>query len=172
MFNSINVNDPQIWVAFSFLLFFIFFGSFVWKKLSKFLDDKINSIEEEITSASNLHQEAKDLLSEETKKFQGLDSEIKQIIEEGKTKAQNLYLENKDKIHNDIKKLEKSSEEKINYLEKQTIIEIQNNATKKAIKLTENFLIENLDKEAQSKMLNNSIKELENSLLTSNKFIQ
>ena len=68
MLNIIDLNDPQIWVAVSFLLFFIFFGSYIWKKFSNFLDNKINDISEEIVVASNLHQEAKNLLSEEKKK--------------------------------------------------------------------------------------------------------
>ena len=81
MFNAINLNDPQIWVAVSFLLFFLIFGSFIWKKFSNFLDNKINTISEEIIVASNLHQEAKNLLSEEKKRLQGLDNEINIIIE-------------------------------------------------------------------------------------------
>ena len=71
MFNIINLNDPQIWVAVSFLLFFTIFGSFIWKKFSNFLDNKINGISEEILVANNLHQEAKNLLSEEKKNFKG-----------------------------------------------------------------------------------------------------
>ena len=63
MFNVINLNDPQIWVAASFLLFFVIFGSVIWKKFSNFLDNKINDISKEILEASNLHQEAKNLLS-------------------------------------------------------------------------------------------------------------
>ena len=90
MFSIINLNDPQIWVAVSFLLFFIIFGRIIWKNFSSFLDNKINDISEEILVASNLHQEAKNLLSEEKKRLQGLDNEINIIIEEGKLKAQNL----------------------------------------------------------------------------------
>ena len=80
MFNIINLNDPQIWVAVSFVLFFIIFGGLLWKKFSNFLDNKINDISEEILVASNLHQEAKNLLSEEKKKLQGLDNEINIIF--------------------------------------------------------------------------------------------
>ena len=83
MFNLINLNDPQIWVAVSFLLFFLIFGSLIWKKLSNFLDNKISAISEEILLANNLHQEAKNLLSEEKKRLQGLDNEINIILEEG-----------------------------------------------------------------------------------------
>ena len=172
MFNIINLNDPQIWVAVSFLLFFIIFGSLLWKKFSNFLDNRINDISEEILVASNLHQEAKNLLSEEKKKLQGLDSEINIIIEEGKLKAQNLYNESKEKINKEIMKLEKSAKEKIKYLENEAVIEIQNKISKHSIKLTEKFLEETLSKEDHSEMISNSINELEKTLTHKNKFIQ
>ena len=172
MFNLINLNDPQIWVAVSFILFFIIFGSLLWKKFSNFLDNKINDIREEILVASNLHQEAKNLLSEEKKRLQGLDSEINIIIEEGKLKAQNLYNESKEKINKEIMKLEKSAKEKIKYLENEAVIEIQNKISKHSIKLTEKFLEETLSKEDHSEMISNSINELEKTLTNKNKFIQ
>ena len=172
MFNAINLNDPQIWVAVSFLLFFIIFGSLLWKKFSNFLDNKINDINEEILVASNLHQEAKNLLSEEKKKLQGLDNEINIIIEEGQLKAQNLYNESKEKINKEIMKLEKSAKEKIKYLENEAVIEIQNKISKHSIKMTEKFLEETLSKEDHSEMISNSINELEKTLAHKNKFIQ
>ena len=172
MFNIINLNDPQIWVAVSFLLFFIIFGGFIWKKFSSFLDSKINDISQEILEASNLHQEAKALLSEEKKRLQGLDNEINIIIEEGKLKAQNLYNESKEKINKEIMKLEKSAKEKIKYLENEAVIEIQNKISKHSIKLTEKFLKETLNKEDHSEIIKNSINELEKTLAHKNKFIQ
>ena len=172
MFNVINLNDPQVWVAVSFLLFFIIFGSLLWKKFSNFLDNRINDISEEILVASNLHQEAKNLLSEEKKRLQGLDNEITIIIEEGKLKAQNLYNESKEKINKEIMKLEKSAKEKIKYLENEAVIEIQNKISKHSIKLTEKFLEETLSKEDHSEMISNSINELEKTLAHKNKFIQ
>ena len=172
MFNVINLNDPQVWVAVSFLLFFIIFGSLLWKKFSNFLDNRISDISEEILVASNLHQEAKKLLSEEKKKLQGLDSEINIIIEEGKLKAQNLYNESKEKINKEIMKLEKSAKEKIKYLENEAVLEIQNKISKHSIKLTEKFLEESLSKEDHAEMISNSINELEKTLTNKNKFIQ
>ena len=172
MFSIINLNDPQIWVALSFLLFFMIFGSLIWKKFSNFLDNKINDISEEILVASNLHQEAKNLLSEEKKRLQGLDNEINIIIDEGKLKAQNLYNESKEKVNKEIIKLEKSAKEKIKYLENEAVIEIQNKISKHSIKLTQRFLEENLSKEDHSEMISNSISELEKVLAHKNKFIQ
>ena len=66
---------------------------------------KSSDISKEILLASNLHQESKNLLSEEKKRLQGLDNEINVIIEDGKIKAQNLYNESKEKINKEIKKI-------------------------------------------------------------------
>ena len=67
------LNHYRVGMQLNALLFFIIFGSYIWKKFSDFLDTKINDISEEILIANNLHQEAKKLLSEEKKKLQGLD---------------------------------------------------------------------------------------------------
>ena len=172
MFKLLNLNDPQIWVAVSFIIFFLLFGKFIWKKFSEFLDSKINAISEEINLANELHQEAKDLLSEEMKKFQGLEHEINNIIEGGKVKAQNLYNDSKDRIKNEIEKLEKSSLEKIKYIEQQAINEIQEKISKEAMTITKKFLLESLNKENQIEFLNSSMQEIENTLSTKDKFIQ
>ena len=172
MLNLLNLNDPQIWVAISFVLFFLFFGNFIWKKFSTFLDSKINDINKEISIANELRQEAKDLLSEEMKKYQGLDNEVNKIIEEGRVKAQNLYNDSKVRINNEIEKLEKSSLEKVKYLEHQAIDEIQEKISKEAMSITKKFLIKSLNKENQVELLNNSIQEVENTLSTKDKFIQ
>ena len=172
MFNIINFNDPQIWVTISFLLFFIIFGTFIWKKFSNFLDSKIDNISEEILTASNLHQEAKNLLDEEKKKLQGLDHEISTIIENGKVKAQNLHNESKEKVNKEIMKLEKSAKEKLKYLENEAVLEIQNKISAQAIKLTVQFLEKTLSKEDHSQIINNSINELEKTLTHKDKFIQ
>ena len=172
MFSFIDLNDPQIWVALSFVLFFLIFGNFIWKKLSSFLDNKINSINEEIETASSLHQEAKKLLSDEMKKFQGLDNELKAITEEGKLKAQNLYNESKEKVNKEIEKMEKSALEKINYLENQAVKQIEDKLSRNAIKLTERFLEKNLNQANHAEIISNSIQELEITLNKKNKFIQ
>ena len=168
-----NFNDPQIWVAVSFILFFILFGRSIWKKFSNFLDNKINDIKRDILTASDLHNKSRDLLSEEIKKFQGLDNQINQILEQGKLKAQDIYNENKDKINVEIEKLEKTSIDKINYIEKQVALKLQAKITERAITLTESFLIEELKDAKQFQTIDQSIKEIETTLINSNsKFIQ
>ena len=156
----INFDDPQIWVAISFILFFIFFGNLIWKKTSKFLDDKIETIKSDITEATNIYNEAKNLLSSETKNFQDLENKIKTILESSKTEAQELMADNKIKIHEEIKRLENSLLEKIRFIENKVIIELKNKIAEKAITQAENYLINNLKSTDQIENINYSLKEI------------
>ncbi len=157
----LNFNDPQIWVAISFILFFIFFGNFIWKKTSKFLDDKIETIKSDITEATNIYNEAKNLLSSETKNFQDLENKIKTILENSKTEAQELMADNKIKIHEEIKRLENSLLEKIRFIENKVIIELKNKIAEEAITQVENYLINNLKSTDQIENINYSLKEID-----------
>ena len=167
----INFNDPQIWVAISFILFFSFCGKFIWSKLSSFLDSKIDSIGTEIKDAEKLHNDAKLLLSSETKKFQDLDKEIANILKDGKLQLQELQLKNKNNIDIEIKKIEKSSLEKINYLEKQVINDIKNKIAAQAIQMTQSFLIKELNTSVQLDNFNLFVNEIETSLKNNSSFI-
>ena len=118
---KINFTDPQIWVAISFILFFLLFGKLIWKKLVSFLDTKILEIKEEIDEAKKLHHEAKELLSEETKKIQDLDLEIKEIIDNSKNKSYEILQQNTSKIEAQIALLEKDALEKIKVIQNQAI---------------------------------------------------
>ena len=54
---KIDFSDPQIWVAISFILFFLFFGKVNMEKIFRFLDNKILEIKNDIDEAKNLHNE-------------------------------------------------------------------------------------------------------------------
>ena len=51
-----DFSDPQIWVAISFILFFLLFGKILWKKFSSFLDNKILEIKNDIDEAKKFTQ--------------------------------------------------------------------------------------------------------------------
>jgi F-type H+-transporting ATPase subunit b len=144
--------------------FFIFFGKFIWTKLSNFLDDKILTVRSEIEEAQKLHNDAKILLSKEMKKIQDLEKEMQKILEEGKSKILNLQKENKDNILMEIKKLEKASLEKISYLEHQVITELKQKIANQAMKVSQDFLIKKINTTAQLESISTSIDEIEGSL--------
>ena len=161
---NLNFLDPQIWVAISFILFFAIFGSLLWNKIKKFLDDKILAIKNDIEEAKLLHDEAKKLLSSETIKYQALDGEINKIINVSKKESNDLLIENKKRIELEIANLEKSSNDKIKMLEQQIIIEIKEAVSKEAINLVIKKLKTNMNERVSSIVLDDSQEEIKKSL--------
>ena len=161
---SVNFLDPQIWVAISFILFFAIFGSLLWNKIKKFLDDKILAIKNDIEEAKLLHDEAKKLLSSETIKYQALDGEINKIINVSRKESNDLLIENKKRIELEIANLEKSSNDKIKMLEQQIIIEIKEAVSKEAINLVIKKLKTNMNERVSSIVLDDSQEEIKKSL--------
>ena len=160
----LDFNDPQIWVAIAFALFFILFGKFLWKKLSTFLNQNIEKVRSEITEANNIYNDTKTLLASETKKFQDLENQIKIIIEKSKMESQLLFDANKIAIDEEVKRLEKSMLEKISFMENQVINELKNKIASAAIQQAEKFLIKKLNNKSQLESINFSLQEIENSI--------
>ena len=159
-----DFSDPQIWVAISFILFFLLFGKFIWKKFSSFLDKKILEIKNDIDEAKNLHNEAKDLLAAENKKIQDLDLLVKEIIDNSKNKSYEILRENTKKIEAQIELLEKEATEKIKVIENQTIEEIKLDIISKATSITEKVLKNELSENNQLSIIKKSIKETKKAL--------
>ena len=159
-----DFSDPQIWVAISFILFFLLFGKFIWKKFSSFLDKKILEIKNDIDEAKNLHNEAKDLLAAENKKIQDLDLLVKEIIDNSKNKSYEILRENTKKIEAQIELLEKEATEKIKVIENQTIEEIKSDIIFKATLITEKVLKNELSENNQLSIIKKSIKETKKAL--------
>ncbi len=161
---TINFQDPQIWVAISFILFFLFFGKIIWKKLTNFLDSNIEAINNEIKEAQELHNEAKSLLALEKKKIQDLENQVKAILDESKEISQNIILKNKNKIQEEFKKIEKEYQERITFLEQDATKEIKERVSAESIQLVIDNIKNNLSDTNHDSLINNSLKELEKGL--------
>ena len=161
---NIDFSDPQIWVAVSFLLFFVLFGKLIWKQLSSFLDNKILEIKNQIDEAQKLHKDAKDLLASESKKTQDLDLVIKEIIDNSKNKSYEILQENKKKIETQIQILEKESLEKIKLIQTQAIEEIKIDIVDKASSIAENVVKNKLSEKNQQDIMQASLEQTKNIL--------
>ena len=154
---KIDFADPQLWVAISFILFFLFFGKLIWKKFTEFLDNKILEITDEINEAKKLHNDAKQLLAEETKKLQDLDLILKEIIDNSKDKSYEILHENTKKIETNIELLEKDAIEKIKVIENQAIEEIKSDIISRAISISEKVLKNKISASNQQAIMKDSI---------------
>ena len=160
----LNFQDPQIWVAISFVIFFLVFGNLIWKKIAIFLESKINIIDSEIKEAQNLHLEASNLLMKEKKKTQELENKIKEILADGKIKTDEIVKKSKDKIDKEVFNLESNSNIKIKLLEQEIIEKIKLKIMDKAIENTIMKLQQNLSHKDHKNILAKALKKVESNL--------
>ena len=161
---DLNFQDPQIWVAISFIIFFLAFGNFIWKKISVFLENKIKIIDNEIKEAQSLHLEASNLLMKEKKKTQELENKIKEILADGKIKTDEIVKKSKDKIDKEVFNLESNSNIKIKLLEQEIIEKIKLKILDKAIEKTIMKLQQNLSHNDHKNILSKALKKVESNL--------
>tara|TARA_S200000501_G_scaffold13400_1_gene11900 strand:- start:81 stop:587 length:507 start_codon:yes stop_codon:yes gene_type:complete len=160
----LNFQDPQIWVAISFIIFFLAFGNLIWKKISIFLENKINIIDNEIKEAQSLHLEASNLLIKEKRKGQELENKIKKILEDGKIKTNEIVKKSKEKINKEVINLESNSNIKIKLLEQEIIEKIKLKIMDKAIENTIMKLQQNLSHKDHKNILAKALKKVESNL--------
>ncbi|MAV63710.1 MAG: hypothetical protein CMG00_00790 [Candidatus Marinimicrobia bacterium] len=156
--------DPQFWVAVSFFLFIGAIFNPVRKILTSSLDNQINEIKNKIKEAEKIKNEAQNTLSELKKREEEVEKEIREL----KFNSEKKILELKDlsskKLSEQINKRKLQAEDKIDQLVREMNFSIKNFITSAAIDATIDLINKNLSQEKKSKLIGESIKELNNVL--------
>ena len=157
-------NDPQFWVAISFLLFILVIFNPVRKILITSLDSQINDIKSKIEEAENIKNEASRTLKEIKIRENEVQSEIKKLKSESEKKITELKELSSKKLLDQIDKRKLLADIKIEQVLRDTNSSIKNYISDTAIKSSLYILNNNLSDEKKSEILNNSITELKNVL--------
>ena len=157
-------NDPQFWVAISFLLFILVIFNPVRKILITSLDSQINDIKSKIEEAENIKNEASRTLKEIKIRENEVQSEIKKLKSESEKKITELKELSSKKLLDQIDKRKLLADIKIEQVLRDTNFSIKNYISDTAIKSSLYILNNNLSDEKKSEILNNSITELKNVL--------
>ena len=114
------------WVAIAFILFFILIGKKGYKFLVESLDSRKKSIENELTQAKSLREQAQAELNASLKKQKEISIEIEKILDEAKDASLKMKSEAEKKSELLIKRRELQAKDKINAIQ----IDIQISTTK------------------------------------------
>tara|TARA_B100000965_G_C19545240_1_gene737476 strand:- start:499 stop:996 length:498 start_codon:yes stop_codon:yes gene_type:complete len=154
------IIDATFWVAVSFV---IFFGLIVYfkipQKLKSVLEDNIDNIKKQISSAEKLKEEAKDILSEHEKKISNSKSEIKKMIDNANNLSEKNTIKTNEEFHTQMDNRKKNAEQKIKQMKDQALKDIKNASIKIAIQSVERLLKNSLDKSKLDKLYQSSIEE-------------
>ena len=157
-------SDPQFWVAVSFILFIAAIFNPVRKILTSSLDEQIKDIKNKIDEVENLKKEAQKALDELKERETKVEKEIQQLNLESEKRISELKDISASKLTDQIEKRKILAENKIEQLVRDTNNSIKNYISSVAIEATKNILIQNLNKDKKSALIEESITEF-NSVL-------
>tara|TARA_B100000965_G_C19552700_1_gene740768 strand:- start:534 stop:1013 length:480 start_codon:yes stop_codon:yes gene_type:complete len=156
--------SQSTWVAIAFVIFFILIGRKSFKILSDILDQRKESIKEELEQAIQLREEAQSELNDSIIKQKEINTEIEKILVEAKETAKKIKLEAEEKAKDIVKRKEEQAKEKINASQADTIKKIKQIGSRVAILASENYIKENIDDASSKRMLEQTTKEINNKL--------
>ena len=157
-------SDPQFWVAVSFILFIAAIFNPVRKILTSSLDAQIKDIKNKIDEVENLKNEAQKALDELKDRETKVEKEIQNLKLESEKRIAELKNISTSKLTDQIEKRKILAENKIEQLVRDTNNSIKNYISSVAIEATKNILIQNLNKDKKSALIEESITEF-NSVL-------
>ncbi len=157
-------SDPQFWVAVSFILFIAAIFNPVRKILTSSLDAQIKDIKNKIDEVENLKNEAQKALDELKERETKVEKEIQNLNLESEKRIAELKDISTTKLTDQIEKRKILAENKIEQLVRDTNNSIKNYISSVAIEATKNILIQNLNKDKKSALIEESITEF-NSVL-------
>ena len=157
-------SDPQFWVAVSFILFIAAIFNPVRKILTSSLDAQIKDIKNKIDEVENIKNEAQKALDELKDRETKVEKEIQNLNLESEKRITELKDISTNKLTEQIEKRKILAENKIEQLVRDTNNSIKNYISSVAIEATKNILIQNLNKDKKSALIEESITEF-NSVL-------
>jgi len=157
-------SDPQFWVAVSFILFIAAIFNPVRKILTSSLDAQIKDIKNKIDEVENLKNEAQKALDGLKERETKVEKEIQNLNLESEKRIAELKDISATKLTDQIEKRKILAENKIEQLVRDTNNSIKNYISSVAIEATKNILIQNLNKDKKSALIEESISEF-NSVL-------
>jgi len=156
--------SPAFWVAVAFIIFIIIFAKPAWKFTITALDRKINQIEASIEEATNLREEAQDLLASYKRKLADAEKESEDIIGQAREEATALKAQMAKDLEASLNRREKRALERISQAENDATAEVRAMITDIALSATRQLLIENIKDAKADDLINTSIKDLSHKL--------
>ncbi len=154
------IMDATFWVTVSF---FIFLGILVYfkvpQKIKENLEQNILNIENQISEAEKLKEDAKNILTEQEKKISNAKNEVKEMLNKANEIAEKNVIKTNEEFHKLMENRKKSAEERIRQLKNQAEKDIKNVSVKIALESVEKLIKNSLDKSKLDKIYSSSVEE-------------
>jgi len=154
------LQDPTFWVA---VAFFIAVAA-LWKPLGRMivggLDKRADHIRDELDQARRLREEAQELLASYERKQREAEKEAEGIVAHAREEAERLARRAAADLEGQVARRRQQAMDRIAQAEADAVREVRAAAVDLALKATRMLLVEKLDAQQQSKLVDEAIGEI------------
>ncbi|MBE6444675.1 MAG: F0F1 ATP synthase subunit B [Alphaproteobacteria bacterium] len=163
--HEVFYQSAEFWVAASFVLVVLLLFYPISRITKIMLYKRARKIGKRIEDATILKEDAQKLLAEYERKYRRAKQEAQEIITRAEKEINFLKKESLNKMETAMAAKEKEVKERIKSSRANALKEISQITTAKTIKTTKQILMQKIDSVAQDKLIDESIKSIENSNL-------
>ncbi len=153
-------ENPEFWVAVAFVLVVAVLAKPVARLLNEMLNRRIEAIADRITEAQKLNEDAQKMLAEYEKKYLNAEKEARNILRKSEKEIEFLKEDRLKKLEADMEMKQKEAEQRIKTAQEAAMKEITTLTSEMTIRVLKEVLAKNLDKKAQDRLIEASIKEI------------
>lgn len=159
----------EFWVSVAFVFVVIFCFLPVSRLVKDLINKRIQYIKNELQDAENLKIDAQKLYADYERKYQDTDKEIAEIIANQQDVIKQTKEQKMHDLERSLKQKEQDTNAKIKYAYTQAKEEINAKVIERAINIVSNAISSKLTKKDHDNLINQSISNLQNTVLNSNK---
>ena len=160
----LDVNPGLIfWTVITFVILLFILKKMAWKPILNSLDERENFIKESVEKAETAKKEAEKILEENKIKLANAEEEAQKLIAQGREYAENLKSQIIEESKAEAKKLIDDASLEIERKNVEAFNNLKDEIAVIAVEAAEKIIRENLDKEKQSKIVNDYIDSLSKS---------
>ena len=153
-------HDTSLWVGISFVIFVYIAFKMGRKSVVGALDAKIDEVKSEIENAERLRVEAQELLAQYQRKQRDAEQEAADILQRAQEQAKQIKTNAEADMAEIMDRRETQLAERLRRIEENAISEIQGHAADLAVAATTEMIAQTLDEGTNSKLNEDSIKNL------------
>jgi len=153
--------DTTFWVAVAFVLFvalLIYFA--VPRKIIAALDKRAENIQQELSEARRLREEAQSILADYQRKQRDAEAEAKDIIAQAEREAQAYAQETRRQFDEMLERRMRMADEKIARAESDAVAEVRSRAVDASVDAAEQIIAGKVDDEKARALINQSVEQL------------
>jgi F-type H+-transporting ATPase subunit b len=157
----LDINPGLIfWVTLTFIILLFVLKKMAWGPILNSLNERENFIKESLEKAEKAQTEAEKLLEENKANLAKAEEEAQKIIEQGREYSEKLKAQMLEESRAEAKKMIDEATAEIERKNQEAFSKLKNEVADIAVSAAEKIIRANLDKEKQTKLINDYLEDL------------